>query len=172
LLRVPIFSPKHLYMTGFLNSQKDYLTYLFYLVFFSLLPAWVTFFILVLTGHWEKMNLIWDGGSLFVYSAALLGTVIYDLRAYTKKTASLIGFIYALSILLLIFSAIGFSISILAGILSSLTPPLPAIAVQVSSIFLITSILVAYYANYHMTQAPDPEKRSHRKVKEIMSKLP
>jgi hypothetical protein len=157
------------------EEHKEPAFFLLIVVVFSFLPIWLTLFAMFMTGRWDNVGDLWSGGALFIYSAALLGSACYTMHGYSKKgVVSLVGIIEIISWLMTMFSAAGFMISIIPGLLST-----GAGGVQIGTetmrttgfVFVFISLLITYYAHYYEYRTLDPERNSQRNTREIMDSL-
>lgn len=155
------------------KHKKSVFFLLMSVLFFSFLPIWITLFVMFLTGRWASVENIWNNGSLFIYSAAVLGSAIEMMDGYSKRDSiNFIRVLYHFTWALAFFSAIGFVIAIIPNILSFENVVETRTIVVTSFIFVVLSLFIIYYAHYYSNGLKlDPEKESRKQQDEIMDQL-
>ena len=142
------------------------------IIIYSFLPVWITFFIILLTGHWSSIGDLWEKGAFFIYSASLLYSATEMMEGFLKKgVVNLITFLYPISWFLIILSAVGFSIAIVPDLFYPVGKIDTKIVIITSSAFIIISFFIIYYAYYNQNRKIDPDG-DNRKIQDgIMNKL-
>lgn len=155
------------------ENHKDSLFFLFFSAIFSaFLPVWITFLVMFLTGSWQNVADLWNSGAFFIYSATLLASAIYMMHGYPKKNSSLVGAIYIFSWILILFSAVGFTVAIIPSVLLSQTGTVDPGAIKIASFILVfLALAIIYYAHYYDARKPELDRKSRENVQKLMGKI-
>ena len=161
------------------KTWKNHEGSIFFLFLFvlvgSFLPIWASLFIRLLTGHWINIADLWNNGGFFIYSSALSSSAVYMIHGYPKKKpVGVIGYIQTISWLLIVFSAIGFTVAtILPSILSIQYEIASKPVAIISFTFIFLSLVILYYAHHYHDRAQnlEPDSKNKKIQKNIMDSL-